>query len=120
MLHENEAADVERLLVVHDEQLAAVPKYRYLAAWDRRQRFVRGSGRSPIPTGVPREREHEPYYGAASAAVLRDTIETVRLKGSQQVFDGGTSGGMRLPVCLPGPCVVWDSVICSVPAAAPY
>lgn len=49
MLHENEAADVERLLVVHDEQLAAVPKHRYLAAWDRLQRFVTGTGRSPIP-----------------------------------------------------------------------
>lgn len=30
MLHENEVADVERLLVVHDAQLAAVPKHRYL------------------------------------------------------------------------------------------
>ncbi|MCS6480223.1 hypothetical protein [Burkholderia thailandensis] len=49
MLHENEAADVERLLVAHDEQLAAVPKHRYLAAWDRLQRFVTGTGRSPIP-----------------------------------------------------------------------
>ncbi|MPV67679.1 hypothetical protein [Burkholderia sp. BE17] len=49
MLHEDEAADVERLLVVHDEQLAAVPKYRYLTAWDQLQRFVTGTGRSPIP-----------------------------------------------------------------------
>lgn len=49
MLHENEVADVERLLVVHDAQLAAVPKHRYLAAWDRLQRFVTGTGRSPIP-----------------------------------------------------------------------
>ncbi|MBO2953956.1 hypothetical protein J6350_11445 [Burkholderia pseudomallei] len=49
MLRENEAADVERLLVVHDAQLAAVPKHRYLAAWDRLQRFVTGKGRSPIP-----------------------------------------------------------------------
>ncbi|KML16343.1 MULTISPECIES: hypothetical protein [Burkholderia] len=49
MLQPNEAADVERLLVVHDAQLAAVPKYRYLAAWDRLQRFVTGTGRSPIP-----------------------------------------------------------------------
>ncbi|WP_081058485.1 MULTISPECIES: hypothetical protein [Burkholderia] len=52
MLRENEAADVERLLVVHDEQLAAVPKYRYLAAWDRLQRFVKGTGRSPIACKV--------------------------------------------------------------------
>ncbi|HDR9090104.1 TPA: hypothetical protein QDB10_006099 [Burkholderia vietnamiensis] len=49
MLQPSEAADVERLLVVHDEQLAAVPKHRYLAAWDRLQRFVTGTGQSPIP-----------------------------------------------------------------------
>ncbi|WP_244136578.1 hypothetical protein [Burkholderia sp. BCC0405] len=49
MLQENEAAHVERLLVVHDEQLAAVPKHRYLAAWDRLQRFVNGTRLSPIP-----------------------------------------------------------------------
>ncbi|WP_186134660.1 hypothetical protein [Burkholderia gladioli] len=52
MLQSNEAADVERLLVVHDEQLAAVPKHRYLAAWDRLQRFVTGTGRSPIPVVI--------------------------------------------------------------------
>ncbi|WP_082750729.1 hypothetical protein [Burkholderia sp. MSMB0856] len=46
----DELADVERVLVVHDEQLAAIPKYRYLVAWDRLQRFVTGGGRSPIPT----------------------------------------------------------------------
>ncbi|RQR38969.1 MULTISPECIES: hypothetical protein [unclassified Burkholderia] len=49
-LYENELADVERVLVVHDEQLAAIPKHRYLAAWDRLQRSVMGGGRSPIPT----------------------------------------------------------------------
>ncbi|WP_230941558.1 hypothetical protein [Burkholderia cepacia] len=48
-LIENELADVERVLVAHDEQLAAIPKHRYLAAWDRLQRFVMGGGRSPIP-----------------------------------------------------------------------
>ncbi|WP_367188808.1 hypothetical protein [Burkholderia sp. Ed8] len=47
-LYENELADVERVLVVHDEQLAAIPKHRYLAAWDQLQRFVMGGGRSPI------------------------------------------------------------------------
>ncbi|MCA8274382.1 hypothetical protein LGN17_17975 [Burkholderia sp. AU30280] len=49
MLLEDEMADVERALVVHDKQLAAGPKHRYLAAWDRLQRFVAGTGRSPIP-----------------------------------------------------------------------
>ncbi|KVP63776.1 hypothetical protein [Burkholderia ubonensis] len=48
-LREDELADVERVLVVHDEQLAAVPKHHYLAAWDRLQRFVTGRGQSPIP-----------------------------------------------------------------------
>lgn len=48
-LREDELADVERVLVAHDAQLAAVPKHRYLAAWDRMQRFVVGTGRSPIP-----------------------------------------------------------------------
>ncbi len=48
-LLENELADVEHVWVVHDEQLAAIPKHRYLAAWDRLQRFVAGTGRSPIP-----------------------------------------------------------------------
>jgi hypothetical protein len=46
---DHEQASVERLLAVHDEQLAAVPKYRYLAAWDRLQRLVTGAAHSPIP-----------------------------------------------------------------------
>ncbi|KVV40369.1 hypothetical protein WK81_20290 [Burkholderia ubonensis] len=50
VLHDDELAYVERVLVVHDEQLAAIPKHRYLAAWDRLQRFVMGGGWSPIPT----------------------------------------------------------------------
>ncbi|RBB41298.1 hypothetical protein DPV79_06620 [Burkholderia reimsis] len=45
----HEQSALECLLAVHDDQLAAVPKYRYLAAWDRLQRFVTGTGRSPIP-----------------------------------------------------------------------
>lgn len=48
-LRADELADVGRVLVVHDEQLAAIPKHRYLAAWDRLQRFVTGGGQSPIP-----------------------------------------------------------------------
>lgn len=53
-LREDELADVERVLVVHDEQLAAIPRHRYLAAWDRLQRFVTGGGRSPIPVAEGR------------------------------------------------------------------
>ncbi|HDR9201849.1 TPA: hypothetical protein QDB48_003175 [Burkholderia vietnamiensis] len=46
----DELVDVERVLVAHDEQLAAIPKHRYLDAWDRLQRFVNGGGQSRIPT----------------------------------------------------------------------
>ncbi|WP_053299222.1 hypothetical protein [Burkholderia multivorans] len=49
LLLDREQAAVERLLVVHDEQLAAVLKHRYLAAWDWLQRFVTSTGHSPIP-----------------------------------------------------------------------
>jgi hypothetical protein len=49
LLLDHERAAAEQILVVHDEQLAAVPKHRYLAAWDRLQRFITGTGRSPIP-----------------------------------------------------------------------
>lgn len=49
-LRQEELADVERVLIVHDEQLAAIPKHRYLTAWDRLQRFVNGTKRSPIPS----------------------------------------------------------------------
>ncbi|WP_321967681.1 hypothetical protein [Burkholderia cepacia] len=49
-LRQDELADVGCVLVAHDEQLAAIPKHRYLAAWDRLQRLVMGGGQSPIPT----------------------------------------------------------------------
>ena len=48
VLREGELADVERVLVAHDEQLVAIPKHRYLEAWDRLQRFVKGTTHSPI------------------------------------------------------------------------
>lgn len=48
-LREDEMSDVERVLVEHDAQLAAVPKHRYLTAWDRLHCFVAGKGHSPIP-----------------------------------------------------------------------
>lgn len=40
---------VERVLVLHDEQLAAVPKFRYLEAWEQLQRFIASGNHSPIP-----------------------------------------------------------------------
>lgn len=48
LLLDRERAAVERLLVVHDEQLAVVPKHRFMAAWDRLQSFFVGTGCSPI------------------------------------------------------------------------
>ncbi|WP_175947863.1 hypothetical protein [Burkholderia pyrrocinia] len=51
VLRKDELSDVERVLIAHDEQLAAIPKRRYLEAWDRLQRFVNGTVRSPIPLG---------------------------------------------------------------------
>jgi len=48
LLLDHERAAAQRILVVHDEQLAAVPKHRYVAAWDRLQRFISSDARSPI------------------------------------------------------------------------
>ncbi|HDR9039045.1 TPA: hypothetical protein QDB07_006626 [Burkholderia vietnamiensis] len=61
VLREDELADVERVLVVHDGQLAAIPKHRYLVAWDRLQRFVTGGGKSPIPTRDTQWTRADPY-----------------------------------------------------------
>ncbi|KVL65445.1 hypothetical protein [Burkholderia ubonensis] len=49
LLLEQEQTVVERVLVLHDEQLAVVPKFRCLESWDRLQRFVKGGKSSPIP-----------------------------------------------------------------------
>ena len=48
-LREDEVTDIERVLAVHDEQLAAIPRHRYLAAWERLQRFVADRRCSPVP-----------------------------------------------------------------------
>jgi hypothetical protein len=44
-----EVSVIARVLVVHDEQLIAVPSHRYLEAWDCLHRFVTGMVTSPIP-----------------------------------------------------------------------
>jgi hypothetical protein len=49
LLFDQERAAIERQLVVHDEQLAAVSKRRYLAALDRLRRFENSTKKSPIP-----------------------------------------------------------------------
>lgn len=48
MLDRDKAA-VERILVLHDEQLAAVPTHRYLTALDKLSRFAVEGMQSPIP-----------------------------------------------------------------------
>ncbi|AOK19211.1 hypothetical protein WL51_23135 [Burkholderia ubonensis] len=50
LLLDREQSTIEQILVVHDEQLAAVPMHRYCAAWENLQRFMTGQIRSPIPT----------------------------------------------------------------------
>ncbi|KVL50673.1 hypothetical protein WT01_31250 [Burkholderia cepacia] len=52
LLLDQEQVVVEHVLVLHDAQLAAVPKYRYLEAWERLQRFVASDMPSPIPKSV--------------------------------------------------------------------
>ncbi|WP_080484057.1 hypothetical protein [Burkholderia cenocepacia] len=49
LLLDTEHSAIERVLVVHDEQLAAVPTHRYLDAWKLLSRFMAGTIRSPIP-----------------------------------------------------------------------
>ncbi|WP_081421375.1 hypothetical protein [Burkholderia contaminans] len=49
LLLDQEQTVVEQVLVLHDAQLAAVPKFRYLEAWDHLQRFIASGKHSPIP-----------------------------------------------------------------------
>lgn len=50
LLLEEEQAAMERVLVLHDQQLAAIPKFRFLKAWERMQHFAASEKLSPIPT----------------------------------------------------------------------
>lgn len=54
LLLDHELATVERILVVHDEQLAAIPWHRYLDAWKRLQHYIVGGKRSPIAAAAGR------------------------------------------------------------------
>ncbi|WP_439896163.1 hypothetical protein [Burkholderia ubonensis] len=47
-LKDDEHQAIERVLVLHDEQLEAIPNYRYVEAWERLQRYMVGGFRSPI------------------------------------------------------------------------
>ncbi|KVD80676.1 hypothetical protein WI89_24640 [Burkholderia ubonensis] len=48
LLLDHELATVERILIVHDEQLAAIPWHRYLDAWKQLQHYIVAGKRSPI------------------------------------------------------------------------
>ncbi|MDN7445589.1 hypothetical protein QZM64_41225 [Burkholderia cepacia] len=52
-LTEDEVAALERVLVLHDAQLAAAPLHRYQSAWEGLQLFILSGQRSPIPAGAP-------------------------------------------------------------------
>lgn len=47
-LHDDEHQAIERVLLLHDEQLAAIPQFRYVEAWGKLQRYMAGGFRSPI------------------------------------------------------------------------
>lgn len=53
LMRDQELAVVEQVLVLHDGQLASMPKHRYVQAWERLQRFIASQQRSPIPQNVP-------------------------------------------------------------------
>lgn len=48
LLLDHELATVERILVIHDEQLAAIPWHRYLKAWEQLRHYITNGKRSPI------------------------------------------------------------------------
>ncbi|KWK63343.1 hypothetical protein WT82_23965 [Burkholderia stagnalis] len=48
LLLDHEQVVAERVLVLHDDQLAAVPKFRYLEAREQLQRFIMSGKNSPI------------------------------------------------------------------------
>nr|WP_321958366.1 hypothetical protein [Burkholderia cenocepacia] len=50
LLLDREQSMIEQILVVHDDQLAAVPMHRYCAAWENLQRLMTGQLASPIAT----------------------------------------------------------------------
>ncbi|WP_254304759.1 hypothetical protein [Burkholderia pseudomallei] len=52
LLLDQEQTVVERVLVLHDEQRAAVSKFRYLDAWEHLQRFIASGKHSPIPASA--------------------------------------------------------------------
>lgn len=52
LLLDQEHTVVERVLALHDDQLAVASKFRYLEAWEQLQRFISSRKHSPIPAGA--------------------------------------------------------------------
>lgn len=52
LLFDHELATLERILVIHDEQLAAIPCHRYLDAWERLRHYITNGKRSPIAAAL--------------------------------------------------------------------
>jgi hypothetical protein len=90
LLLDHEQKAVERLLAVHDEQLAAVPKHRYLAAW------IGYRDSSPIRPARQFQlgKQHDDFSGLSSVARKTQTARRdVRLAASVEDF--------HLQVCAP-------------------
>ncbi|KVK80951.1 hypothetical protein WS90_16910 [Burkholderia cepacia] len=54
LLLDHELATVERILIIHDEQLAAIPWHRYLDAWEQLRRYITVGKHSPIAAAAGR------------------------------------------------------------------
>ncbi|CAB3723717.1 hypothetical protein LMG22037_04989 [Paraburkholderia phenoliruptrix] len=52
-LRQEEIADLESLLALHDRQLHSVCAHQYQAAWARLQHFVSSDAQSPLPARRP-------------------------------------------------------------------
>jgi hypothetical protein len=52
LLLDQEVALVENILVLHDEQLAAITRRQYLAAWEQLQPHIAANQCSPIEIGL--------------------------------------------------------------------
>lgn len=53
-----EAALLERVIAIHDAQLASVPTHRYLSAWEQLQRIPAGGVAWPLPTATDAQSHH--------------------------------------------------------------
>lgn len=52
-LPDDDCRAIERILVLHDHQLASLPSHRYTSAWERLTRFIASPNRSPLPELEP-------------------------------------------------------------------